>query len=101
MSEENKPRIDLSINLGAILQALVVIGAIFVWWLAGRDSTVQTNTVQDQRLLTHDYKIEQNAKDIADLRRQQKEDEVDVRASLKSFVDTLNDINSRMPRITK
>ena len=101
MSEENKPRIDLSINLGAILQAQVVIGAIFVWWLAGRDSTVQTNTVQDQRLLTHDYKIEQNAKDIADLRRQQKEDEVDVRASLKSFVDTLNDINSRMPRITK
>lgn len=95
--QESRPRIDLTLNIGDVLKMLVMGGAVLAWLLNAHDTSSDVNKRQDEKLLTHDLEIQQMEKELTDIRKQQKEDMVDVRASLKSISDSLYEIKYALP----
>lgn len=98
---DGRPRIDLTLNIGDVLKMVVMAGAIVAWMFNAHDSYSEITKHQDEKLLTHDIEINQMQKQLEEIRRQQKEDMVDVRASLKSISDALYEIKLALPHTAK
>ncbi len=93
-----RPKLDLTLNIGDVLKIVMIAVTALVFFLNARDTGSEINKHQDEKILTHDIELVQMEKELAEIRKQQKEDMIDVRASLKSISDSLYEIKYALPR---